>query len=172
MGRTLVLATALTQLVVPCVSLLWYPITRTAVTRHGVTACKALNALDPSGREAARAHPAARAVPDGRTFRVFESDSALSDYLVHRVEELASQAIESRGAFCLSIGSGTTAKPLARLAERKTAMDFGRWHVFFGNERTEDDTAFKCFEGAMGFVRACGIPEANAHKVPAGEGGP
>eukprot|EP00281_Chroomonas_sp_CCMP1168_P015601 CAMPEP_0206215806 /NCGR_PEP_ID=MMETSP0047_2-20121206/2390_1 /ASSEMBLY_ACC=CAM_ASM_000192 /TAXON_ID=195065 /ORGANISM="Chroomonas mesostigmatica_cf, Strain CCMP1168" /LENGTH=204 /DNA_ID=CAMNT_0053638123 /DNA_START=41 /DNA_END=657 /DNA_ORIENTATION=+ len=68
----------------------------------------------------------------------------------------------------MSIGSGTTVAPLTRLAGAP-GVDFGRVHVFFGNERTEGSAAFKCFQGAQDFADACEIPESQVYKVPGGD---
>ena len=102
-------------------------------------------------------------LPDGRRAHVLKHDEAVADFLVARVSSLANAAIEEKGAFSLSIGSGTTVKPLSRLAD---AVDCSRVHVFFGNERTEGDAAGKCFSGAADFVAACSIPAGNVHPVP------
>lgn len=85
------------------------------------------------------------ALADGRTYRVFGDDAAVGAHIRSRVAAIAQAAIEERGAFSLSIGSGTTVSPLKSLKETASQLDFSKVHVFFGNERTEGDTAFKCF---------------------------
>lgn len=69
----------------------------------------------PAGARGAPPHEAVL-LRDGRWFRVFADESALSDYLVERVGKLAAAAIERKGACSISIGSGSTVKPLPRLA--------------------------------------------------------
>ena len=64
----------------------------------------------------------------------------------------------------MSIGSGTTVKPLTQLAERD--VDMSKVHLFFGNERTEGDAAGKCAKSGAEVFRALGIPEENLHRVP------
>jgi len=84
-------------------------------------------------------------LPDGRRIHVIKNNPMLDnvgDFIVGRVEELANAAIEEKGAFSMTIGSGTTVKPLSALAER---VDFSKVHIFFGNERTEGDAAGKCY---------------------------
>ena len=55
-------------------------------------------------------------LPDGRVGHVLRSESAVSDLIRDRVAEVARVAIAEKGCFSLSIGSGTTVKPLASLA--------------------------------------------------------
>ena len=90
-----------------------------------------------------------------------KDDAAIARFIQSRVVELANAAIASKGAFSMSIGSGTTVAPLVELAGE---VDFTRVHLFFGNERTEGEAAGKCFNGAAPFVEACGV--ANVYRVP------
>ena len=58
-------------------------------------------------------------LPDGRVGHVLRSESAVSDLRSarpRRLAEVARTAIAEKGCFSLSIGSGTTVKPLASLA--------------------------------------------------------
>ena len=58
-------------------------------------------------------------LPDGRVGHVLRSESAVSDLIRDRVAEergCTRTAIAEKGCFSLSIGSGTTVKPLASLA--------------------------------------------------------
>ena len=98
---------------------------------------------------------------DGRAARVMKDDAAIARFIQTRVVELANAAIASKGAFSMSIGSGTTVAPLIELAGE---VDFSRVHLFFGNERTEGEAAGKCFEGAARFVEVCGV--AHVYRVP------
>lgn len=102
-------------------------------------------------------------MPDGRRAHVFKTDSDVSTYIKNRVVELATAAIDEKGAFSMSIGSGTTVKPLTELGGK---INWQRVHVFFGNERTEGDAAGKCCEGAAEFISATGIPAENVYAVP------
>ena len=86
-------------------------------------------------------------LPDGRRVHIIKNDVVLDsvgDFIVDRVEELAIEAIQNKGSFSMSIGSGTTVKPLVSLADRD--VDISKVHIFFGNERTEGDAAGKCFK--------------------------
>ena len=107
-------------------------------------------------------------LPDGRKVRVIKNDvlvDAIGNYIVERVEQLANEAIASKGAFSMTIGSGTTVQPLKLLADR--AIDFSKVHIFFGNERTEGATAGKCFNsGSEVFDTLVGLPASNVHRVP------
>ena len=106
-------------------------------------------------------------LPDGRRCSVLKNDEAIAARIRSRVAELAQDAIATKGAFSISIGSGTTVAPLTSLPD-ETGIDFSRFHVFFGNDRTEGDAAGKCFNGAAAFISACGIPDENVHRVPPG----
>lgn len=110
------------------------------------------------------------ASPDGdlRTHKVFDSDAAVGAYICTRVEAIARESIANKGGFSLSIGSGTTVKPLVGLKD--TDIDFTKVHVFFGNERVLGDTAYKCYSGAA-FADACSIPREQVYKVTDGGAG-
>mmetsp|Transcript_6380 Transcript_6380/g.15893 ORF Transcript_6380/g.15893 Transcript_6380/m.15893 type:complete len:275 (+) Transcript_6380:50-874(+) len=105
-------------------------------------------------------------LPDGRRVHIIKNDiltDAVGDFIVERVEDLANAAIAKKGIFSMSIGSGTTVKPLSALADR---LDFTKVHIFFGNERTEGDAAGKCADGGADVFKTLGIPESNLHRVP------
>lgn len=106
-------------------------------------------------------------LPDGRRVHIIKNSNALLDnvgnFIVERVEELANTAIAEKGFFSISIGSGTTVKPLAALADR---IDFSKVHLFFGNERTEGEAAGKCFLSGAEVFASLRIPESNLHRVP------
>eukprot|EP00547_Thalassionema_nitzschioides_P005982 CAMPEP_0194205740 /NCGR_PEP_ID=MMETSP0156-20130528/4958_1 /TAXON_ID=33649 /ORGANISM="Thalassionema nitzschioides, Strain L26-B" /LENGTH=274 /DNA_ID=CAMNT_0038932099 /DNA_START=83 /DNA_END=907 /DNA_ORIENTATION=- len=105
-------------------------------------------------------------LPDGRRVHIIKNNPLLDnvgDFIISRVEELANAAIEEKGAFSMTIGSGTTVKPLAALAGR---VDFTKVHIFFGNERTEGDAAGKCYRSGSEVFESLCIPEGNLHRVP------
>jgi 6-phosphogluconolactonase len=102
-------------------------------------------------------------LPDGRRAHILKNDVAVADFLVERIEELANAAIAKKGAFSMSVGSGTTVQPLAFLAGR---VDFSKVHLFFGNERTEGDAAGKCADGGGDVFAA--LVGLNVHRVPFG----
>lgn len=102
-------------------------------------------------------------LPDGRRAHILKNDAAVGDFIVERVEKLANAAIAKKGAFSMSVGSGTTVQPLAFLAGR---VDFSKVHLFFGNERTEGDAAGKCFDGGGDVFAA--LNGLNVHRVPFG----
>lgn len=107
-------------------------------------------------------------LPDGRNAHIIKNNillNAVGDFIVDRVEQLANEAISSKGAFSMSIGSGTTVSPLAILADRGT-VDLSKVHIFFGNERTEGDAAGKCFNSGSDVFAALNLPEENVHRVP------
>mmetsp|Transcript_13153 Transcript_13153/g.23843 ORF Transcript_13153/g.23843 Transcript_13153/m.23843 type:complete len:288 (-) Transcript_13153:259-1122(-) len=105
-------------------------------------------------------------LPDGRRVHIINNNVLLDnvgDFILTRVEELANNAIAEKGAFSMSIGSGTTVKPLSALAGR---LDFSKVHLFFGNERTEGEAAGKCFGSGQEVFASLGIPDSNLHRVP------
>ena len=102
-------------------------------------------------------------LPDGRTVHILKHDAAVAKFIQDRVVTLANAAIAEKGSFTMSIGSGTTVKPLVQL---EGECDWSKVHLFFGNDRTEGDAAGKCFEGAQDFITACGIPASNVHRAP------
>lgn len=102
-------------------------------------------------------------LPDGRRAHVLKNEDAVSAFIQTRVAELAKASIEERGAFSMSIGSGTTVKPLVALADE---IDWSKVFLFFGNERTEGDSAGKCLDGAAELISTCAIPATNVFRVP------
>lgn len=100
-------------------------------------------------------------LPDGRRMHILKDDDAVAHFIETRVHELAMAAISTKGAFSMSIGSGTTVTPLLGL---KGKLDFSKVHLFFGNERTEGDAAGKCIDGASELASACGM--TNVYPVP------
>ena len=107
-------------------------------------------------------------LPDGRHVHVIKNDillDAVGDFIVDRVEQLAKDAIATKGSFSMSIGSGTTVKPLALLADR-SELDLSKLHIFFGNERTEGEAKGKCFNSGASVFEELDLPESNIHRVP------
>ena len=105
-------------------------------------------------------------LPDGRRVHVINNNVLLDSvggFIVDRVADLAASGIAEKGAFSMSIGSGTTVAPLAQLSER---VDISKVHLFFGNERTEGEAAGKCAQSGAEVFQAMGIPEENVHRVP------
>ena len=55
-------------------------------------------------------------LPDGRVAHILKNDAAVASFIQGRVTALATSAIAAKGAFSMSIGSGTTVAPLVELA--------------------------------------------------------
>lgn len=100
-------------------------------------------------------------LPDGRRVHILKDDVEIAAFIETRVRELAEAAIAAKGAFSMSIGSGTTVTPLLGLEGK---LDFTKVHLFFGNERTEGEKAGKCIDGASELIDVCGI--INVHPAP------
>ena len=106
-------------------------------------------------------------LPDGRRVHVLRDELAMSEFIVSRVRELASTAISAKGGFSMSMGSGTTVEPLLGLMDEEGVgglLDLDKFHIFFGNERTEGDKAGKCLEGARRLMSTC--KSIHVHPVP------
>ena len=104
-------------------------------------------------------------VTDKRKVHIIKNDillDAVGDFIVDRVEELAVEAISKKDSFSISIGSGTTVKPLVALADRN--VDLSKVHIFFGNERTEGDAAGKCSKRYVSVIR-CIVLIRNSHMI-------
>ena len=63
-------------------------------------------------------------LPDGRRFHVVKSDEQAAAFIRTRVSDLANAAIAKKGAFSMSIGSGTTVAPLVDLTGKRLAAGF------------------------------------------------
>jgi len=92
------------------------------------------------------------------------------------ISERARHAITARGAFSIALAGGTTPRPiyeaLAALP-RARAIDWARWHVFFGDERcvpadSPDSNHRMAREALLGRVP---IPAEQVHRI-AGEDDP
>lgn len=70
--------------------------------------------------------------------RILPDQAALAEAAARHIVESARSAIDSRGRFSIALSGGSTPRPVhARLVEPpfKTAIDWSRVHVFFGDER-------------------------------------
>ncbi len=92
------------------------------------------------------------------------------------ISERARHAIASRGAFSIALAGGTTPRPIYEALAampRARAIDWARWHVFFGDERcvpaeSPESNHRMAREALLGRVP---IPAAQVHRIAA-EGDP
>lgn len=89
--------------------------------------------------------------------------------------ETARSAVSERGLFCPALSGGSTPKPLYRLlcADRfKASLDWGRTHLFWGDERrvppTHRESNFLMAYNSL--IRKLSIPEDNIHRIKAEKG--
>ena len=100
------------------------------------------------------------------TSSVFGSPDALAAELVRLSVEAAGAAIAARGSFSMALTGGSAASTLYPvLAQAK--LDWGRVHVFFGDERCvppeHADSNFKLAHET--FLSRVAVPAANVHRV-------
>lgn len=102
---------------------------------------------------------------DKRHVKVFDGEAGIGAAVVAEVAACGKAAIAAKGSFSLAIPGGSVVTALSALPA--DAMDFGKVHVFFCNERIGE---YKCYKGALeAFATRCKIPLANVHKVSEGE---
>ncbi|KAJ1460171.1 glucosamine-6-phosphate isomerases/6-phosphogluconolactonase-domain-containing protein [Pelagophyceae sp. CCMP2097] len=95
---------------------------------------------------------------------VFVHDGDYSLDVCDEVVKVGQMAIASKGSFSLAVPGGSIVKALSKL--KTDALDFSKVHVFFCNERIDDN---KCYQGALdAFTTKCGVPLANVHGVGSG----
>lgn len=74
-----------------------------------------------------------------------EDEDGVANAVAAATEKIAKECIQSKGAFSISIGSGTTVEALMALKGRP-GIDWNKVQVYFGNERVMGPTAGECVQ--------------------------
>lgn len=95
-------------------------------------------------------------------------DSAeLAQMAAKHLAQALEQAIAQKGEASLALAGGTTPKAAYEALAKLSGMDWGRVHVYFGDERcvapTHPDSNFKMAQGAL-FERVP-LPPGNIHRM-------
>lgn len=106
-----------------------------------------------------------------RTIVIGEALEALCTWAAVDTVAQAVEAIAARGRFTWVLSGGSTPRPLfekiAREAQFRDAVDWGRVHVFWSDERhvapDHPDSNYGMARGAM--LGALRLPEANIHRM-------
>lgn len=105
-----------------------------------------------------------------RKICVFETVEQLNQYVAQEWVQQAKAAIQERGAFFVSLAGGGTPKKLYQLLAQdySDAIDWGRTHVFFGDERfvpqDHEDSNYRMAKET--FLSILPVAESNIHAVP------
>jgi len=85
-----------------------------------------------------------------------------------RIERAARHAIVSRGRFNIVLAGGTTPELCYRRLSH-AASDWGKWHIYFGDERclTATDPQRNSMMLAAALLSRVSIPEDQIHPIPA-----
>jgi len=105
--------------------------------------------------------------PNSR-WHVLEDDAAVAREGARRVLAAAKRAIDERGLFRIVLAGGRTPQAMHRLLS-EAAADWGRWHIYFGDERClpADDNERNSRAAALVWLDRVPIPTENVHAIPA-----
>lgn len=101
-------------------------------------------------------------------WQVLENAEAVAEEAARRTLAAAAEAIAERGAFRIVLAGGRTPQRMhARLAA--AGADWGRWQVYFGDERCvpPDDDQRNSKAAAAVWLAQVSIPPENVHAIPA-----
>lgn len=84
------------------------------------------------------------------------------------------RAIADHGAFRIALAGGTTPRRLYELLAESQLADFGKWHVFFGDERWvgPDHPGSNWRMARETLLERAGIPSAQIHPIDTTAGSP
>lgn len=103
-----------------------------------------------------------------RRWHRYPTTEDLEAHAAAAIARAADQAIAERGRFSIVLaGGGTPERVYARLATR--AADWGRWHVYFGDERClpSGDRGRNDTMARAAWLDRVPIPPAQVHVIPA-----
>ena len=107
--------------------------------------------------------------------RVFPSSLALSTALAQRVLEVARESIEVRGTFTVALAGGDTPRAAYELlGNRDDAIEWGKVHVFFTDERfvPPEDPRNNAAMAMRAWLSRVAIPPRQVHAIPTLDGTP
>jgi 6-phosphogluconolactonase len=95
----------------------------------------------------------------------------MAEVACSRILELAARAVAAQGWFSIVLAGGGTPRATYRLL-RAAPIDWGPWHVYFGDERcvAADDGRRNSLMAARDWLDHVPIPRAQIHPIPAESG--
>lgn len=101
----------------------------------------------------------------------FEDATMVRDAAVDYIRRAASEAIGGRGEFHLVLAGGSTPRAVYQLLAQ-LATDWGRWHVYFGDERVlpADDSERNSKMAFDAWLSQVPIPAHQIHAMPTESG--
>jgi 6-phosphogluconolactonase len=106
--------------------------------------------------------------PQRRRWHVYPATEDLEAHAAGAILRAADQAIAARGAFHVVLAGGTTPQRLYRALAGASA-DWGRWHVYFGDERClpVGDPGRNDTMARAAWLDRAPIPRTQLHFIPA-----
>ena len=107
-------------------------------------------------------------LPNAQAVFVHDDPEILSAAVALRIAELAAEAIEARGVFHLALAGGETPRRCYEKL-RHLAIDWGRVHFYFGDERClpEGDARRNDSMAREALLDHVTLPQGNIHCIPA-----
>jgi len=97
----------------------------------------------------------------------FEDPNALYDRAAAQIERLCAAAVRERSAFHLALSGGRTPHPVYCRLASSSALDWGRVHIYWSDERcvppTDDRSNYRAAFEAL--LRQVSIPTGNVHRI-------
>jgi len=120
----------------------------------------------------------AEAISVGDTrVEIFPDTKQADQFLAETIVEVAKKTVAERGAFFIALSGGETPRPLYELLgspEWRQRIDWGRTHVFLGDERfvplLDPQSNFRMIDHAL--LSKLEIPKENVHPVATESGNP
>ncbi|VAX02882.1 6-phosphogluconolactonase, eukaryotic type [hydrothermal vent metagenome] len=104
-------------------------------------------------------------------WRIFDDAEAVARATAERILDSATQAIETRGQFKLVLAGGTTPAQAYRLL-RAADADWGKWFIYFGDERClpADHPERNSVMAGENWLAHMALPAENIFPIPTEEG--